>query len=33
MPNQYSDDPHRDTVEIAEEWFDQVKAQDEGSAQ
>ena len=31
--NQYSDDPYRDTVDIAEEWFEQVKAQEEGSAQ
>ena len=31
--DQYSYDIYRDTVDIAEEWFEQVKAQEEGSAQ
>ena len=31
--DQYSYDIYRDTVDIAEEWFEQVKAQEEGGAQ
>ena len=31
--NQYSDDPYKSSWDVAEEWFEQVKAQEEGSAQ
>ena len=31
--NQYSDDPYKSSGDVAEEWFEQVKAQEEGSAQ
>ena len=31
--NQYSDDPYKSCWDVAEEWFEQVKAQEEGSAQ